>query len=162
MICNRYDVMNIMWHKNYRERWRELVPLIYIIRHYLYIILLSCLWLKNFKKGGGGGGGSRVHDVHIMCSGQLTRLNHSFVLTSVSVYDRLSRLTVTQLYLSRPLSFISLLHSKNWSELTTQFYNSSKPDVGGECWQRHCVYQDLTGLNYFGYTVQYQVLSWHY
>ena len=39
---------------------------------------------------------------------------------------------------NRPLSFISLSHSNNQSELITKFYNSSKVDIGGNRAQELC------------------------
>lgn len=50
----------------------------------------------------------------------------------------------------RPLSFISLSHSDNQSELITKFYNSSKVAVGGNMLTLHA-YCDLTSLDQFEY-----------
>ena len=53
--------------------------------------------------------------------------------------------------LNRPISFISLSHGDNQSELTTKFYNFSKADVGGGGGGGRAGSDFVrTGLNHFG------------
>ena len=63
-----------------------------------------------------------------------TNMSNLHTMTSTQISTQFSELLLallTSAGLNRPLSFISLSHSNNQSELATKFYNSFKADGGG-------------------------------